>query len=188
MTFDSFQESTWNDQTWCENINCSFLIHLRKEIDHLVSLPQWSIRSVSVTAKAYYRGYYIAAFLYSRADRKGPLLIGRDLKCVAFAPMATATTRACGSRLAHFAAQPRQPRHRGSSKWSHVENSESRRAIERGRRYGATSSRPRLSLCLSHLLSSPRLWIESNRYKIFTNYIGELFVRYATCARKRFLI
>lgn len=57
MTFDSFQESTWNDQTWCENINCSFLIHLRKEIDHLVSLPQWSIRSVSVTAKAYYRGY-----------------------------------------------------------------------------------------------------------------------------------
>lgn len=42
-----------------------------------------------------------AAFLYSRADRKRLLLIGRDLKCVAFA--LTATTRACGSRLAHFA-------------------------------------------------------------------------------------
>lgn len=76
-------------------------------------------------------GYRLAAaFPYSRGDRKCSLLIGRDLKCVAFA--LTTTTRACGSRLAHLAtssshhAAPRRPR--TDSKRSHVENSRSPRA------------------------------------------------------------
>lgn len=51
-------------------------------------------------------------FPYSRTDRKRSLLIGRDLKCVAFAVMTmTAATRACGSHLAHF-TDNLKPRHR----------------------------------------------------------------------------
>jgi len=74
----------------------------------------------------------IVAFPYSRGDRKCSLLIGRDLKCVALA--LTATTRACGSRLAHFlrATVPRRDV-APDSKRSHVENSRSRDRARRRR-------------------------------------------------------
>jgi len=89
-------------------------------------------------------------FLIRAGDRKCSLLIGRDLKCVALA--LTATTRACGSRLAHFfrATVPRRDVAPDSER-SHVENSRSRDRARRRR--GAASDWRDLSP-LSYLLST----------------------------------
>jgi len=103
-------------------------------------------------------------FPYPRTDRKRSLLIGRDLKCVAFAVMMT-TTRACGSHLAHFTGSPKS-RHRRTGRLEAIPRGKFQAQSHDRQRGASFRDHSRVSYLLSITMTANRIGMFRHRRTI----------------------